>query len=159
MRALLTLLTTLLLAATSCDPERTNERSPDKAPSVDGPLEGLGLRFDGYYREEVGGIVYLIRFFPDGRAVLINGTTNVEAQLPSMLVHDAKPNPRYGYYNVPVRVQDDSLFFITHPDRGEISYRGKVLDGSRVSFLRHSHINGTQQLKEYYFYPDSVASK
>jgi hypothetical protein len=106
--------------------------------------------------EDVGGILYLIRFFPEGRAVLVNGTTDLQSQLPPLLVRTAKGDPAMGYYNVAVRVDADSLFFTTKPEKGTIDYRGVVVDDSRVRFLRHSHINGTEQLKEYVFQPDTL---
>jgi hypothetical protein len=129
---------------------------PEEAVEDKGPFVGLGLRYDGYYMEDVGGILYLIRFFPEGRAVLVNGTTDLQSQLPPLLVRTAKGDPAMGYYNVAVRVDADSLFFTTKPEKGTIDYRGVVVDDSRVRFLRHSHINGTEQLKEYVFQPDTL---
>jgi hypothetical protein len=127
------------------------------ASPAESPFKALPLRYDGHYRQEDGGVVYLIRFFPDGRAVLVNGLKDKETELPPLLVHDAVGNPRLGYYNVPVTVEGDSMFFITRPTRGEISYRGKAMDRQRVIFDRLSHINGDRRLKEYLFQPDSTA--
>lgn len=138
----------------STDIERSSE--PD-GNALGSQLKDLGIRFDGYYREEVGKVVYLIRFFPEGNVVLANATHDIEEQLPPLLVNDAAGDPRTGYYNVPVSIRGDSLFFTTRATRGELSYRGRVLDASRVRFLRHSHINGARHLKEYIFYPDPLA--
>lgn len=129
---------------------------PELGP-VGNRLSKMGIRFDGYYREEVGKVVYVIRFFPEGTVVLANGTEDIADQLPSMLVKDAKGDPRIGHYKVPVTIQGDSLFFTTKATRGDLSYSGAVLDASRVRFLRHSHINGADHLKEYIFYPDASA--
>ena len=130
------------------------------APEViTGPFQGKPLRFDGYYRHQIGDLLYLIRFFPEGRVVSVNGTTQVEKDLPKYLVRETQGNPALGLHNVPVSVIGDSLVFITRPEKGEIEYRGAVASGSLVRFVRHSHITGTKQLMEYIFYPDSVVSQ
>lgn len=128
-------------------------RTEATTPS-DGALAGKGLRFDGYYMETRGDLLYLLRFFPEGRAVLVNGTSDLRDQLSPLLVRDAKGDPAIGWYNVPVKVDGDSLFFTTRPEKGTIDYAGGVVDGSTVRFLRISNINGTRQLKEYIFQPD-----
>ncbi|MBK8500561.1 MAG: hypothetical protein IPL52_17505 [Flavobacteriales bacterium] len=127
-------------------------------PSVTGPFAGLGIRYDGYYRDSRGEVIYLIRFFPEGRAVLINGTRDIEKDLPLFLTREIQSAPAQGLYNIKVDIRNDSLFFTTRPERGEISYRGKVMSGSTVRFHRHSHINGNDRLMEYIFYPDSAVS-
>lgn len=124
---------------------------------VTGPLAGKDIRFDGYYRNQVGDLIYLLRFFPEGRVVTVNGTTQVEKDLPAFLVRETKGNPGLGLHNVPVSVVGDSLVFITRPEKGEIEYRGAVVSSSMVRFLRHSHITGTRQQMEYVFYPDGSA--
>ncbi|TXI78844.1 MAG: hypothetical protein E6Q44_10325 [Flavobacteriales bacterium] len=125
--------------------------------STDGPLVGSGLRFDGHYRYTVGNLIYLLRFFPEGRVVTVNGTQEVEKDLPAYLVRETRGNPGLGLHNVPVDLVGDSLVFITHPEKGEIEYRGVVVSGSMVRFLRHSHITGTRQLMEYVFQPDGTS--
>lgn len=122
-----------------------------------GPLTGMNIRFDGYYRTQLGDLIYLLRFFPEGRVVTVNGTVQVEKDLPAFLVRETKGNPSLGLHNVPVSKYGDSLVFITHPEKGEIEYRGVVVSSSMVRFLRHSHITGTKQLMEYVFYPDGAA--
>ncbi len=121
------------------------------------PLSELGIRFDGHYKEQVQDVVYLIRFFPNGHAVLINGMQDVANELPAYLRQDAIGDPVMGWYNVPVTVQGDSIFFRTYPEKGEISYRGVVPSTSMVRLLRHSHINGTRSIKEYIFQPDAAS--
>lgn len=135
----------------ACD---IKESTPAAAPADKGPFAGLGLRTDGYYRDARGEVLYLIRFFPEGRAVLINGTKDVEADLPKYLLRETQGNPAMGLYNVKVDVRADSMFFMTRPEKGEISYRGKVMNASMVRFHRHSHITGKDQNMEYIFYPD-----
>ena len=44
------------------------------AEVINGPLSGLPIRFDGHYRTESGDVIRLMRYFPEGRVVLINGT-------------------------------------------------------------------------------------
>jgi hypothetical protein len=118
------------------------------------PLACTGVRFDGYYMEQRGDLLYLVRFFPEGKAVLVNGTKDLRDQLPPLLVADAAGDPSMGYYNVPVEVRNDSMFFTTHPEKGTIDYSGAVVNDDRVRFLRHSNINNTDQVKEYLFHPD-----
>lgn len=110
--------------------------------TVPSPFDGMGIRYDGHYRHEEGGLRYLLRFFPEGRVVTVNGTKDVEASLPKFLTRDTQGNPSMGLYNVPVQVKGDSLFFVTRPMKGEISYRGKVTSDRTVRFIRYSHING-----------------
>lgn len=141
----------LLPSASNPDTTETPEVAGSK---VEGPLAGTSLRFDGYYMEQRGQLLYLVRFFPEGKAVLVNGTEDLHEELPGLLVRDAKGDPSMGYYNVPVQLRNDSLFFTTKPEKGTIDYSGIVVDGERVRLLRHSNINGTEQLKEYLFTQD-----
>jgi hypothetical protein len=123
------------------------------------PFKGMPIRYNGYYKNQRNEAIYLIRFFPEGRVVLINGTTEVEKDLPAFLIRETKGNPAIGLHNVMTRVEGDSIFFTTRPEKGEIDYSGKVMDGSMVHFKRYSHITGARQLMEYIFHPDSVPSK
>ncbi len=175
MRTIAAILLLACLSACNGDtPEAIDERTADTTATSQGtsapqatqeefhpnsPFKDLPLRYDGHYREQIDNLLYLIRFFPEGIAVLVNGTSEVEAQLPPMLRRDALGDPNMGYYNVPVTVEGDSIFFITRPERGELSYRGMAPDSSRVVFLRHSHITGVRNLKEYLFVPDGPASE
>lgn len=125
--------------------------------AIVGPLAHTGLRFDGYYRNQIGDLIYLIRFFPEGRVVSVNGTKDRESDLPGFLIRETKGNPGLGLHNVPVNLVGDSLVFVTRPEKGEIEYRGAVVSSSMVRFVRHSHITGTRQLMEYIFYEDGTA--
>jgi hypothetical protein len=118
------------------------------------PFEGLPIRYDGYYREQRNEAVYLMRFFPEGRIVMINGTADVDSILPGFLVRGTKGDPAMGLYNVMPRVVGDSIFFTTRPEKGEIDYAGAMVNNELARFKRYSHINGDRQLKEYRFQPD-----
>lgn len=151
--AAMVLLAKKFLMPASAGREQTQEQ---RAPEPEGVLAGTGLRFDGYYLEERGSLLYLLRFFPEGKAVLVNGTSDLKDQLSPLLVATAKGDPAMGYYNVPVTLRNDSVFFTTHPEKGVIDYSGAVVDDMRVRFMRHSHINGSEQVKEYLFQPDPL---
>lgn len=154
MRALFAAVLFISLGACT-EPGNDTAQGTGSVPApIIGPFQDLALRFDGYYRYDVGQVIYLIRFFPEGRAVLINGTKDVEADLPKFLVRETQGNPGMGLYNVMPEVRGDSLFFTTHPEKGEIDYSGNVVDGSLIRFLRWSHITGSRQVMEYIFYPD-----
>ncbi len=162
MKKILLLCIPIILAACGNEGngEKVEDRSEDTATTIGvptTPLSELGIRFDGHYKEQVQDVVYLIRFFPNGHAVLINGMQDVANELPAYLRQDAIGDPVMGWYNVPVTVQGDSIFFRTHPEKGEISYRGVVPSTSMVRLLRHSHINGTRSTKEYIFQPDAAS--
>ena len=90
--------------------------------------------------------------------VSVNGTTQVEKDLPQYLIRETKGNPTIGLVQCSDdRVEGDSSVYTTRPEKGEIEYRGNVVNGSMVRFLRHSHITGTKQVMEYIFYPDERA--
>jgi hypothetical protein len=129
------------------------------AEVINGPRSGLPIRFDGHYRTESGDVIRLMRYFPEGRVVLINGTRELEADLHKFLIRETKGDPSIGLHNVPVEVKGDSLFFVVHPEKGDIDFLGKVSSGSSLSFERYSHINGHRERMEYIFHPDSVPSK
>ena len=121
-----------------------------------GPFDGLGIRFDGHYRHDEGGLRYLMRFFPEGRVVTINGTKDVEATLHEFLTRDTEGNQRMGLHNVMADVRNDSIFFMTQAMRGEISHRGNVTSDSTVRFFRHSHITGKDFHFTYTFRSDAL---
>ena len=123
------------------------------------PFAGLPIRFDGHYREQRNEAVYLMRFFPEGRIVMINGTTEVDSTLPGFLIRETKGNPAIGLYNVAPRVTGDSIHFTTYPEKGEIDYAGAAVDSVSVRFKRYSHITGARQLMEYEFRADTPASE
>jgi len=149
-----------LMVSCTTDPlpqqEANGQSVQEVQPAGPSPFEGLAMRYDGYYRDSRGRVLYLIRFFPEGRAVLINGTKEIENDLPKFLTRETQGNPTMGLYNEMVEVRGDSLFFMTHPEKGEISYKGTVENASLVRLLRHSHITGKEQIMEYVFHPDPI---
>ena len=154
-------LSALLLVASllhACTTENATKDGPTAdhgvGTTLTDPFACSGLRFDGYYVEERGHLLYFMRFFPEGRAVLVNGTDDLREQLPTLLIPSAKGDPTMGYYNVAVELRNDSLFFTTTPEKGTIDYLGGVVDNVTVRFLRKSNINGSEQVKEYLFVED-----
>ena len=149
-----------LMVACTTDPVTQQEPNGQSVQEVQpvgtSPFEGLAMRYDGYYRDSRGRVLYLIRFYPEGRAVLVNGTKEIEEDLPKFLTRETQGNPSMGLYNVMVDVRGDSLYFMTHPEKGEISYKGTVVNASLVRLHRHSHITGKDQIMEYVFHPDPV---
>ncbi|MCB0769778.1 MAG: hypothetical protein KDC00_05165 [Flavobacteriales bacterium] len=157
--AIIALACLALVIGRSMNPSTSGPADQALPVTVTGPFEGMPIRFDGYYRNQLGDLIYLIRFFPEGRVVSVNGTTQVEKDLPQYLIPETKGNPTLGLYNVPVTVEGDSLMYTTRPEKGEIEYRGTVVSNSMVRLLRHSHITGTKQVMEYIFYPDETPSQ
>lgn len=141
--------TCLACGTGSADPQKTP--SSQEQPARPGPFSGLAMRFDGYYMATNDGVMYMVRFFPEGNAVLINGMGDGPGELPARLVRDAVPDPLVGYYNVLVEVDGDSLFFTTTPRRGEIYYRGAFTDANTLHLHRHSEITGRKEMLEYVF--------
>jgi len=120
------------------------------------PLTGSGLKFDGAYKSEIGDLDYYMRFFQRGSAAFVGGTEKYPGQLASLLTI----NVRSGWnqvHNCPVVRRNDSLFIRSVGMKGVITYAGEVrADGDSVLFLRHSEINGSNQLMRYAFIPDSA---
>lgn len=121
------------------------------------PLTNTALRFDGCYHFAQGRNHYLLRFFPEGNVVLIAGTDSMPDQrnLRVYLRRDALNNTMDGLHNAPVIQQDDSLYFVTPTERGNIDYRGKILGADSVRFYKYSHITGSQLYNTYRFEPDA----
>ncbi|MEO8589842.1 MAG: hypothetical protein ABI432_10765 [Flavobacteriales bacterium] len=148
------LFTFALLALASCTAPPQEQGTRAVPAPIMGPFRGLPIRFDGYYRMDHGDVIRLMRFFEPGNVVLINGTRDMEKDLPLFLVRDTKGDPARGLHNVPVNVVGDSLLFTVRPEKGEIDFHGKAMSGSLLRFLRYSHINGDRLMLEYIFYPD-----
>jgi hypothetical protein len=135
--------------------------APGQPVAGDGPspFEGLPIRYDGHYREQRNEAVYLMRFFPEGRIVMINGTADVDSILHKFLVRGTKGDPAMGLYNVLPRVVGDSIFFTNRPEKGEIDYAGAFDGNELVRFNRYSHITGARQLMEYEFRADGASQQ
>ncbi len=119
------------------------------------PLTGTGLKFGGAYRCSVGDLHYYMRFFERGSAAFVGGTEKYDGQLASMLTIDVKSGWNQ-VHNCPVTQRNDSLFIRSVGMKGVITYAGDVrAQGDSVRFLRHSEINGSNQIMRYVFVPDS----
>lgn len=120
------------------------------------PLDGSGLRFDGTYRSSRGNVHYLMRFYRQGFAVILNGSDSTpgQEQLRSYIDPRMASVPRSGFHNVPVITQEDSLFIVTSTERGNIDYRGAIVTPDSLSFIKYSHINGARALVGYSFEAD-----
>ena len=160
LRSLLILASTTVLIH-ACSVEGTgDQRTTATAQTVETPqltpLAGTKLRFDGFYHRTVGRNQYLMRFFPEGNVVVINGTDSTPqfAFLSSFLKQDAQNNTVPGLHNVPVSQQGDSLRFVTSTRRGDIDYYGKVLAPDSVHVYKYSHINGAKDTGTLTFRPD-----
>ena len=119
------------------------------------PLTGTGLKFDGAYRFTIGDLQYCMRFFERGSAAFVGGTEKYPGQLASFLTIDVKSGWNQ-VHNCPVAQRNDSLFIRSVGMKGVITYAGDVrANGDSVRFLRHSEINGSDQIMGYAFVPDS----
>ena len=119
------------------------------------PLTGTGIKFDGAYRCSVGDLRYYMRFFERGSAAFVGGTEKVDGQLAGLLTIDVKSGWNQ-VHNCPVERRNDSLFIRSVGLKGVITYAGDVrANGDSVRFLRHSEINGSNQIMRYVFVPDS----
>ena len=115
------------------------------------PLPEGFLRTDGVYRSSMGKLVYFIRFFPEGRAMLIGGLTDSPQDLREAL---QPPTPTGGtplVHQVPVTVRGDSIFFVTPAMRGDIDYAGMRHGTDSVTFRKYSHVTGNQVIASYRF--------
>ena len=120
------------------------------------PLTGSGLKFDGAYKAEIGDLDYYMRFFQRGSAAFVGGTEKYPGQLASMLTIDVRSGWNQ-VHNCPVVQRNDSLFIRSVGMKGVITYAGEVrADGDSVLFLRHSEINGSNQIMRYAFISDSA---
>ena len=94
------------------------------------------------------------RNYPENRVVVINGTREMEAYMTEFLKRETMGDPAMGLHNVPVTVKGDSLLFTVYPEKGDIDFRGKVINSSSLRFERYSHFNGHRDVMEYIFKPD-----
>jgi len=118
------------------------------------PLTGSGLRYDGVYRFDLGGIRYYMRFFERGSAAFVGGTEKKDGELAGLLTMDVKSGWN-SVHNCPVDQRNDSLFIRSVGMKGVINYAGQVhANGDSLRLLRVSEINGVRQLFNYGFVPD-----
>lgn len=119
------------------------------------PLTGTGLKFGGVYAYTIGDLHYYMRFFERGSAAFVGGTEKYPGQLAALLTIDVRSGWNQ-VHNCPVDQRNDSLFIRSVGLKGVITYAGDVrANGDSVRFLRHSEINGMNQIMRYGFIPDS----
>lgn len=116
-------------------------------------LEGSGLRFNGIYRNDMGGITQVMRFFPRGTVVTANDRTTNADSLSRYLKEDLKPNIGVGLHNVPVTLRNDSILIHTTIISGYISYAGALHGLDTIMFLKSSS-KGKRVIIPYYFVED-----
>lgn len=147
-------LATLVIAINACTPS-TPTTEP---PVIISTLSDAGVRFDGVYRYQPPGtkLNYLMRFFPEGNVVLVNGpdTTPRASLLRLRLVQNAPQSPNEGLYNVSVVHRNDSLLWVTYGTKGSIDYAGVMLGADSVRFNKYSHVNGRSGTMTLLFEPD-----
>jgi hypothetical protein len=117
-------------------------------------LEGSGLRFNGVYRNDLGGVSQLIRFFPRGTAVTANDRSTVIDSLRPVLVEDMEPNIGAGFHNVAVTLRNDSILFRTTIISGYINYAGALHGPDTIVFLKENPDKGRRMILPYYFVQD-----
>ena len=131
-----------------------DDRSNNTTEAFTGtPLDGSLVRTDGVYAARTKGLVYFMKFFPKGNAVIVGGPKKSEELLHSLLKEDAVQGES-NVHNVPVTLRNDSILFVTKAMKGEIEYRGELLTGDSIMFLKHSHINGKKAFVTYSFEPN-----
>lgn len=123
------------------------------------PLEGSALRFDGLYKGEMGKVVQLIRFYPQGFAVLVNGPDSTPDKhiLSAYIDPRAASMPERGFHNVPVVVRGDSVYMVAKLRHGTLDYRCRLHRPDSLAVFKHSHVTGSKALVGFTFLPDSSA--
>lgn len=100
-------------------------------------LSGCGngeeLLYDGFYQYAYPDCTSYLRFFPDGKVVSATSTGTPE-QVARWLDHEYEEN---GVYTI----EDGVLKFTITSSNGQVSYTGKILDGS-IEMDVISYING-----------------
>jgi len=99
----------------------------------------------------MGQLVYFIRFFPEGRAMLIGGLSDDKQDLREGLQPATPTGGTSIVHNVPVTVRGDSIFFVTQAMKGAIDYAGIRHSTDSVTFRKYSHVTGNQVIASYRF--------
>ncbi|MBK8341735.1 MAG: hypothetical protein IPK99_17960 [Flavobacteriales bacterium] len=136
--------------AEECPPETAVDTLAAVNPAPVPLVEGF-LRTDGVYRATMGQLVYYIRFFPEGRAMLIGGLADDKQDLREALEPSTPTGGTSIVHNVPVRVQGDSIFFVTQAMKGAIDYAGMRHGTDSLTFRKYSHVTGNQVITSYRF--------
>ncbi|MBV6406224.1 MAG: hypothetical protein IT228_05525 [Flavobacteriales bacterium] len=120
--------------------------------------EGI-VRTDGVYNATMGGVAYVMRFFPDGHVMNTAGMVSDRAGLKPLLVPSTPTDGRSSVHRSPVLIKGDSVLFVTQGMKGEIAYFGLRLGTDSIRFRKYSHINGREATLTYFFEADSSAAQ
>ena len=117
------------------------------------------LRFNGTYKtgDARNQNVQHMRFYPEGNVTLISGRETPDGvQLKTFMAQDTPNNGEAHVRNSLVEIKGDSLFFTTKSLKGEIDYKGTFAtpNKDKLSFFKHSRINGRTGQFEYTFVAD-----
>jgi hypothetical protein len=98
----------------------------------------------------------LLRFYPQGFVVMVNGIDSTEgcSELRKYIDPRSGSKPNLGIHNVPVIHAGDSIFMVTPTGRGNIDYRGRIVTPDSLSIFKYSHIQGGKGLLGYVFDAD-----
>ncbi len=120
--------------------------------------EGI-VRTDGVYAATMGGVGYVMRFFPDGFVMNTAGMANDRDGLKPLLVPTTPTGGNSSVHRSPVLVKGDSVLFVTQGMKGNIAYFGLRLGTDSIRFRKYSHINGSEATLTYFFEVDGSAAQ
>lgn len=138
----------------------TQQAVPPAAPAEAlAPLPEGSLRVDGVYRARLGGVGYVMRFYPEGFVMNTAGMAKEADGLKDLLVPSTPTGGNSAVHRSAVRVQGDSVLFTTRGMKGEIDYQGLRLGTDSIRFRKYSHINGRDVTLTYFFEPDGSSAQ
>ena len=112
------------------------------------------IRFDGFYEtkciidedDDEGDQSYL-RFYPDGKVISVGTDCDGTAEDLKDWFNLESKSVSIGEY----KIKGNKVEFSTKSNVGEVLYKGRVLDNSRLSLKIKSLINGYKRSEEYHF--------
>lgn len=163
---LVPILSATLLAACGDDGPGPEEQAPgtmeqptQPATPALTPLPEGALHVDGVYRAKLGGVGYVMRFFPEGYVMNTAGMAKDADGLKNLLVPSTPVDGNSAVHRSAVRINGDSVLFTTHSMKGEIDYHGLRLGTDSIRFRKYSHINGRDVTVTYFFEPDALPAQ
>jgi len=123
------------------------------------PLPEGALHVDGVYHAKLGGVAYVMRFFPEGYVMNTAGMAKDADGLKTLLVPSTPVDGNSAVHRSAVRINGDSVLFTTHGMKGEIDYQGLRLGTDSIRFRKYSHINGRDVTVTYFFEPDALSAQ
>lgn len=123
------------------------------------PLPEGALRVDGVYRARLGGVGYVMRFFPEGYVMNTAAMAKEADGLKTLLVPSTPVDGNSAVHRSAVRIEGDSVLFTTRSQKGEIDYQGLRLGTDSIRFRKYSHINGRDVTVTYFFEPDGLSAQ